>query len=140
MACCHSITYVNGALVGDPLEIQMFESTEWQLDELNEASNTGIGDDLVLAYARPPIDNKMMSSRKPSYISSDSYANEKQYELAIIKRYDFESKLQRMSVIVKNKLDQSFRAYVKGSPEKIADLCDKSTLPENFDKVLETYT
>lgn len=45
-----------------------------------------------------------------------------------------------MSVIVKNKFDQTFRAYVKGSPEKIADLCDKSTLPQNFDKILETYT
>ena len=45
-----------------------------------------------------------------------------------------------MSVIVKNKLDGTFRAYVKGSPEKIADLCDKSTLPADFDKILETYT
>ena len=45
-----------------------------------------------------------------------------------------------MRVIVKNKFDQTFRAYVKGSPEKIADLCDKSTLPANFDKILETYT
>lgn len=45
-----------------------------------------------------------------------------------------------MSVIVKNKFDQTFRAYVKGSPEKIADLCDRSTLPANFDSVLETYT
>jgi magnesium-transporting ATPase (P-type) len=28
-----------------------------------------------------------------------------------------------MSVIVKNMQDKSFRAYVKGSPEKIAELC-----------------
>ena len=69
MACCHSITYVNGQLAGDPLEIQMFESTEWLLDELNEASNTGIGDDLVLAYTRPPVENKT-KSRQASYISS----------------------------------------------------------------------
>ena len=62
MACCHSITYVNGQLVGDPLEIQMFESTERQLDEMNEASNTGIGDDLVLAFARPPIEIRRNSA------------------------------------------------------------------------------
>jgi magnesium-transporting ATPase (P-type) len=40
-----------------------------------------------------------------------------------LKRFDFEAKLQRMSVIVKNMQDKSFRAYVKGSPEKIAELC-----------------
>jgi cation-transporting ATPase 13A2 len=33
MASCHSITYVNNELIGDPLEIKMFESTEWELDE-----------------------------------------------------------------------------------------------------------
>jgi len=40
----------------------MFESTEWQLDEMNEASNTGIGDDLVLAFARPPIEIRRNSA------------------------------------------------------------------------------
>lgn len=35
MACCHSITRVveGGELVGDPLEIKMFQLTEWVLDE-----------------------------------------------------------------------------------------------------------
>lgn len=45
-----------------------------------------------------------------------------------------------MSVIVKNKVDATFRAYVKGSPEKIAELCIKTTLPANYDQILETYT
>jgi len=45
-----------------------------------------------------------------------------------------------MSVIVNNNVDNSFRAYVKGSPEKIAELCIKSTLPTNFNQILETYT
>jgi cation-transporting ATPase 13A3/4/5 len=33
MACCHSITYVDGHLIGDPLEIKMFQSTKWKLFE-----------------------------------------------------------------------------------------------------------
>jgi len=33
MASCHSITTVDGELVGDPLEIKMFHSTDWELDE-----------------------------------------------------------------------------------------------------------
>lgn len=40
MASCHSITYVNNQLLGDPLEIKMFESTGWELDERNTVSNS----------------------------------------------------------------------------------------------------
>ena len=45
-----------------------------------------------------------------------------------------------MSVIVKNFLDNSLRTYVKGSPERIKDLCMPGTVPENFDEVLQLYT
>lgn len=37
-------------------------------------------------------------------------------------------------------MDQSFRAYVKGSPERIKELCQEDTLPDNFDEILEIYT
>jgi cation-transporting ATPase 13A3/4/5 len=33
LASCTAITYVNGSLVGDPLDVQMFEATGWILDE-----------------------------------------------------------------------------------------------------------
>ena len=33
MSACHSITYVNGELIGDPLDVKMFQSTKWDLDE-----------------------------------------------------------------------------------------------------------
>jgi len=51
IASCHSITYVNGELIGDPLDVKMFESTKWILDE---PSNEPMIDELVLAYVRPP--------------------------------------------------------------------------------------
>jgi magnesium-transporting ATPase (P-type) len=53
-----------------------------------------------------------------------------------LKRFDFEAKLQRMSVVVKNMGDRTFRAYVKGSPEKIAELCISESLPLNYYDVL----
>ena len=37
-------------------------------------------------------------------------------------------------------LDGEFRSYVKGSPERIRELCNASTLPENFDEILQIYT
>ena len=33
LASCHSITYVNGGLIGDPLDVKMFEATGWILEE-----------------------------------------------------------------------------------------------------------
>ena len=41
-----------------------------------------------------------------------------------------------MSVIVKNFLDNTFRSFVKGSPERIKELCLPETIPDNFDEVL----
>jgi magnesium-transporting ATPase (P-type) len=43
----------------------------------------------------------------------------KLYVNELIRRFDFSSGLQRMSVICKNQLDNKFLAFVKGSPEKI---------------------
>lgn len=36
MASTHAITYVNGNLVGDPLDVKMFQATDWLLDELHD--------------------------------------------------------------------------------------------------------
>ena len=58
------------------------------------------------------------------------------YQLALVRRFDFSSKLQRMSVIVRNFFDFSFKAYVKGSPEKIRELCRPETLPANYEEIL----
>jgi cation-transporting ATPase 13A2 len=45
-----------------------------------------------------------------------------------------------MSVIVKNQHANQYLAYVKGSPEKIASLCNQSSLPADYLQTLEIYT
>jgi magnesium-transporting ATPase (P-type) len=35
MVTCHSITIMNNQLKGDPLDLKMFESTGWKLEEAN---------------------------------------------------------------------------------------------------------
>lgn len=39
-------------------------------------------------------------------------------------------------MIVKSMLDNKLSLYVKGSPEKIRELCVPSSLPDNFDEIL----
>ena len=111
MASCHSITQVDEKLVGDPLEIKMFQLTGWQLDE-GEQQNFSPD---VLAQVRPKIDESSTSGT-----------------VSILRRFDFESKLQRMSVIVHNHEDNSIRVHLKGSPEKVQELCLPHTLPNDF--------
>lgn len=57
MATCHSLRVVEGEIVGDPLDVKMFDFTRWSFEE-GEQSN-GDGDDeeqgkLSPSIARPP--------------------------------------------------------------------------------------
>ena len=45
-----------------------------------------------------------------------------------------------MSVICKNDFDTKYRAFVKGSPEKISELCINESLPNNLVEVMSSYT
>jgi magnesium-transporting ATPase (P-type) len=62
------------------------------------------------------------------------------YSSSIIRRFEFSSALQRMSVLCKNEIDNRFRAFVKGSPEMISTLCKPETLPLSFREILDSYT
>ncbi|KAL7631895.1 UNVERIFIED_CONTAM: hypothetical protein RMT77_017795 [Armadillidium vulgare] len=60
LASCHSLTYINGQLTGDPLDIQMFESTKWDLVEPEKDNE--IFDSLIPTIVRPPS-KKLLSHR-----------------------------------------------------------------------------
>jgi len=40
MVTCHSITILNGRMMGDPLDLKMFESTGWELEDSNNIPDT----------------------------------------------------------------------------------------------------
>jgi len=62
------------------------------------------------------------------------------FKHTIIKRFEFESKYQSMSVIVKNNFDETYRYFIKGAPERICHICDKNSIPVEFNDVLEEHT
>lgn len=64
-------------------------------------------------------------------------------QIEILKCYQFDSKLQRMGVVVKERLDDGscrLRSIVKGSPEKILELCRAESLPEDFQRNVDSLT
>jgi magnesium-transporting ATPase (P-type) len=91
----------------------MFESTGWNLvEDLNDPENY---DSSISTYVRPKFE-KSLTEKLEKYKDNINEKNHVEideiilnhYELGIIKRFDFESKLQRMSTIVKNIPETNF--------------------------------
>lgn len=111
MSSCHSLRLIDDALVGDPLDVKMFEFTEWHfLEEFG-----GISIPLVF-----------------DHIGKETYGYK------ILKEFEFIASLRRMSVLVEK--DQNKHVFTKGAPEVIAEICDPTTLPSNFEDLLHKYT
>lgn len=116
MASCHSLTIIDGELAGDPLDVKMFESTGWSLEE-------------------PEVgDNNKFDLLVPTVVKNDDT------EIGIVHQYQFSSTLQRMSVVTKTLTSPDFEFYCKGSPEMIINLSIPETVPTNLLKSLKTYT
>ena len=137
LACCHCLTYVKEKLLGDPIDVRMFESVEWIMKENMNTGNENNINPLVLNFIRPKCEEDL---NIPFSNNNNDPNLQSRYEIAIVKRFDFSSKLQRMTIIGKNLNENFFKAYCKGSPEKIRELSDPSTLPLNFDEILNSYT
>ena len=48
-------------------------------------------------------------------------------ELGVIRTFEFVSALRRMTVITKRLKSKSTEIYLKGAPEILAEVCDRST-------------
>ena len=53
MVTCHSITVIDGKLCGDPLDLKLFESTGWQLEEPDVSDNSKF-DMIFPTVVKPP--------------------------------------------------------------------------------------
>ena len=112
---------------GDPLDIRVFEATNWVFDDDTQQND----DNTILAVIKPGVG----VSRQ--YMHGHSGRDE--HKIGIIRRFDFSSKLQRMSVITKNMHTSELKTHIKGSPEKIRQLCAPESIPEDFDQILKKY-
>jgi cation-transporting P-type ATPase 13A2 len=159
MASCNWVSMVKDNLIGDPVDVEMFRWTEWVLDESpNELAYLVIyRNQFELACVYPQdishymyhmldaknkrnLNSSLSSASETSSEGGDIFIENVPYSLAIIKRFSFNSKLARMSVIVKNKKDGNYRVYTKGAPENIRRLCIEDSVPSTFHDILKKYT
>lgn len=140
LATCHSLNHVRGELVGDPMDLKMFAWTRWSLEEPKVT-----GDQLATIVHPPrkePITHECLLQPTGEFefnASADPLAMDSD-ELGIIRTFEFVSGLRRMSAIVKRLGENRMHAVVKGAPEVMHDICDPSTLPADYDAVLDYYT
>lgn len=62
MACCHSLQRVHGELVGDPLDLKMFEFSGWELDEQHTAQHHH---HLPYHHSQDPVNESTVYLRPP---------------------------------------------------------------------------
>ncbi|CAH0627196.1 unnamed protein product [Chrysodeixis includens] len=135
LASCHSLTSIQGQLKGDPLDLKMFEFTQWVLEEPGP-ENTRY-DNLTPAIVKPVTAHSETLQNMDDY---DPFTMEIPYEIGLLRRFHFSSAQQSMGVIARVLGQPQMVYFVKGAPEKVAGMCNPDTLPENFSSILNEYT
>ncbi|PGH16912.1 hypothetical protein AJ80_05056 [Polytolypa hystricis UAMH7299] len=132
MATCHSLSIVDNELIGDPLDLKMFQFTGWSFEEGSQNANIGAEHDyLSPSIVRPP----------PDFVTSDIFESHCPInELHVLKSFEFVSQLRRSSVVVRQPGVPSVSIFVKGAPESLRDICVPDSLPPDFDELLSYYT
>ncbi|RMD41460.1 hypothetical protein DV735_g3675, partial [Chaetothyriales sp. CBS 134920] len=140
MATCHSLRLVDDELIGDPLDLKMFQFTGWSFEEA-PAATAHLAEpgshQMPLAVARPPPGMEWeLDDETEGYESGPRL----RLELAVVKSFEFGSHLRRASVVVRQSQDPGVTIYVKGAPEVMRDICMASSIPSDFDDLLSFYT
>ncbi|XP_026328514.1 probable cation-transporting ATPase 13A3 isoform X2 [Hyposmocoma kahamanoa] len=135
LASCHSLTSIQGQLKGDPLDLKMFEFTQWILEEPGP-ENTRY-DNLTPAIVKPATAQDENLQNLENY---DPFTMEMPYEVGLLRRFHFSSSQQSMGVIARVLGQPQMVYFVKGAPEKVASMCSPESLPENFNTILNEYT
>ncbi|KAG8686375.1 hypothetical protein FRC09_014172, partial [Ceratobasidium sp. 395] len=126
LATCHQLKVVDGEVIGDPLDVKMFEFTGWDVEEGRvggKRTGGGVGEGgadtserpatLVQTIVRPPGSGKFRL--EDALKTGTRHAHF--LELGVIRTFEFVSALRRMSVVVKRLKSSSMEIYVKGAPE-----------------------
>ncbi|XP_063597284.1 probable cation-transporting ATPase 13A4 [Penaeus indicus] len=111
LATCHSLTSINGKLVGYPIDTKIFSGIRWNLLESDPAVNQDYGM-VTLVRVQPPPGERVLPE---------------EHEVAVLKTFPFEAREQRTTVIVRRKGFPACEVFIKGAPEKVASLCRPDT-------------
>ena len=123
----------NFNLFGDPMEVKIFEFSEGKFELYHEEQPATLANNPI------SFDQNLVKNEDDILFTinrTDSLLN-------VLKRYDFSSELQRMSVLVKyieeDHNNSSYCCFTKGSPEMVKKLSNTNSIPNDYDQVLDEY-
>ena len=136
MATCHSLRDVESEILGDPLDIKMFQFTGWSFEEF--AQNLNLDD--VNAQNQPSSIAKPPAGMGCNGIVSEENTASVPIELGTLKSFEFVSQLRRASVVVGQSGFSGGDVYVKGAPESMRGICYPDSFPMDYENLLSYYT
>ncbi len=138
MATAHDLNLLDGEPIGEPLEVKMLEWTRRRLQDDAALATVQLANES--AAQQPQTDRRPLTkdgtlARVPVILADGARAS-----LAVVRTFEFTASLRRMSVIVKRDNERGAQVYCKGAPESIASLCHPSSLPSDYNAVLDRCT
>lgn len=122
MLTCHSLNFVDGEIIGDPLDVKMFDSTGWLLIEDEHDTDLAEFNHSCPSHNLKPL---LLRNQDSTFFQ--------------VKQFEFVSQLRRMSVVSASP-EEEFSVFCKGAPEVLAEICVPESLPANYTHLLHYYT
>uniref|UniRef100_K7G2Q9 Cation-transporting ATPase n=1 Tax=Pelodiscus sinensis TaxID=13735 RepID=K7G2Q9_PELSI len=110
MASCHSLLLLDGKIQGDPLDLKMFEATNWVKEPREGLVSEGQFAHALVIKPGPNAGHVPVEG------------------IAVLRQFPFSSALQRMSVLAQE-IGGEQRVFMKGAPETVAKFCRPETGP-----------
>jgi len=101
LASCHALTKYGAQLVGNEVEVRMFEGCGWTLEELQGGN-----------------------IRVQNSSTTDTKEDRRGDALEVVRRFEFDHARMSMSVVVRDAGGEAY-SFVKGAPEAIARMCTR---------------
>ncbi|KAJ2723143.1 hypothetical protein GGI07_002846 [Coemansia sp. Benny D115] len=117
-AACHAVTVVGDDFIGNPVDVEQFRATDWEIQQ-GERDSEAYLDTLISPFLES-IDGSDRLSRQSVHV---------------IKRFEFVHARQSMSVAVLDQATGHVHVYVKGSFERLKSMANARSLPADYDAV-----
>ncbi|KAJ3121430.1 hypothetical protein HK100_012392, partial [Physocladia obscura] len=114
MLTCHSVTMVGSQQVGNFVDVEMFRVTDANLGRQSQAE-----DEVLINIPDITIVNPSTNGDTP---------------IQILKRFEFVHSNAYMTVLIHDPIEKKLYLYLKGSFEKIREICDPLSLPDDAEK------
>ena len=121
LATCHSIEKIKEEILGNSIDRRIFEEINWIFEKSKSENNeevTYFNYRSKYTYEiRPQNTDKIYSNIDFNIKNHENRKN--RFYIQILKRFEFNSKFQSMSVIIRNNFDKSFRYFIKELLKKL---------------------